>query len=70
MIRCNLSRYMCEQEMNISDAARQSGLNRSTISLLYHGNATRVDLEALEKLCKVFNCSVGEMLELKDGEQE
>ena len=56
--------------MNISDAARQSGLNRSTISLLYHGNATRVDLEALEKLCKVFNCSVGEMLELKDGEQE
>ncbi|WP_444941916.1 helix-turn-helix domain-containing protein [Microbulbifer sp. ZKSA004] len=64
MIRCNLSRYMGEQKMNISDVARQTSLNRSTISLLYHEKATRVDLEALEKLCKIFDCSVGEMLEI------
>ncbi len=71
MIRCNLSRYMGEQKMNISDVARQSGLNRSTVSLLYHEKATRIELEAIEKLCLMFNCSVGEMLEItnatKDG---
>ena len=50
--------------MNISDVARLSSLNRSTISLLYHEKATRIDLDALEKLCKIFDCSVGEMLEI------
>jgi len=60
---------MGAQKMNISDVARQSGLNRSTISLLYHEKATRVDLDVLEKLCKIFNCGVGEMLEINEGEQ-
>jgi len=55
--------------MNISDVARQTGLNRSTISLLYHETATRVDLDTLEKLCQIFNCSVGDMLELGAGDQ-
>lgn len=70
MIRCNLSRLMGEQKMNISDVARQGGLNRSTISSLYHEKANRVDLDSLEKLCKVFSCSVGEMLEIQGGEKE
>ncbi|MBN8431452.1 helix-turn-helix transcriptional regulator [Microbulbifer salipaludis] len=66
MIRCHLSRYMGEQKMNISDVARLSGLNRSTISLLYHETATRVELEAVEKLCRLFSCDVGDMFELGD----
>lgn len=70
MIRCNLSRYMGEQKMNISDLARRTGLNRNTISLLYHEKASRIDLDAIEKLCQVFQCEVGDLLELinEDGE--
>ena len=70
MIRCNLSRLMGEQKMNISDVARESGFNRSTISLLYHEKASRVDLDVVEKLCEVFNCHVGDLLEIVKGEEE
>ncbi|MBR9910593.1 MAG: helix-turn-helix transcriptional regulator [Gammaproteobacteria bacterium] len=66
MIRCNLSRYMGERKMNISDVARQAGLNRNTVSLLYHEKATRVDLDAIERLCTVFQCEVGDLLELNE----
>ncbi len=64
MIRCNLSRLMGEQKMNISDLARKTGLNRNTISLLYHEKASRVELEAIQKLCLAFECEVGDLLEL------
>lgn len=57
---------MGEHKMNISDVARESGLNRSTISSLYHEKATRIELETIEKICKVFGCSVGDMLEIND----
>lgn len=70
MIRCNLSRFMGEQKINISDLARKTGLNRNTISLLYHEKASRVELEVIEKLCVVFNCGVGELLELMEKDTE
>ena len=70
MIRCNLSRYMGEHKMNISDVARQTGLNRSTISLLYHEKATRIELDTIEKLCGVFKCKLGDLLEIKDEGSE
>lgn len=66
MIRCNLSRLMGERKMNISDVARLSGLNRSTVSLLYHETATRVELDAVSRLCQLFQCDVGDMFELAD----
>lgn len=55
--------------MNISDVARCSGLNRSTISLLYHERATRIDLDAIEKLCQMFKCDVGDLLELNNRDE-
>ena len=66
MIRCHLSRLMGEQKMNIADVARETGLHRNTITLLYRETATRVDLEAIDRLCKLFNCEVGDLLEYKD----
>ena len=66
MIRCHLSRLMGEHKMNIADVARDTGLHRNTITLLYKENATRVDLDAIDRLCKLFNCQVGELLEYRD----
>lgn len=61
MIRCHLSRLMGERKMKIADVARESGLNRNTVTLLYKETATRVDLDAVEKLCELFECEVGEL---------
>lgn len=65
MIRCNLARLMGEHKMRISDVARQTGLSRATVTLLYKETAQKVDLEAVEKLCLLFKCDVGDLLELK-----
>lgn len=54
---------MGEKKMKVADVARETGLNRNTITLLYKENATRIDIETLEKICDLFNCSVGDLLE-------
>ena len=64
MICCHLSSLMGRDKLNISDVARATGLNRSTITALYRESATRVELPAIEQLCTLFKCSVGELLEL------
>jgi len=63
MIRCHLSRLMGEHKMNIADVARETGLNRNTITLLYKETASRIELEAIDKLFILFNCKVSDLLE-------
>ena len=63
MLRCHLSSLMGRDKLNIADVARATGLNRSTVTALYRETATRVELPAIEQLCTLFKCSVGELLE-------
>lgn len=69
MIRCHLARYMGERKMKISDVIRETGLSRNTITLLYKETAQKVDLDAIDKLCTLFNCGTGELLEKIDHGQ-
>lgn len=66
MIKCHLSRLMGERKLKISDVARDTGLHRNTITLLYQETATRVDLEAIDKLCRYFSIPVGDLLEFSN----
>ena len=63
MIKCHLSHMMGEHKMKISDVALKTELNRSTITSLYKESATRVDLEAIDKLCRLFNCKISDLFE-------
>ena len=65
MIRCHLSSLMGRDKLNIADVARLTGLNRSTVTALYRETATRVELPAIEQLCALFKCSVGELLDVQ-----
>ena len=62
MIKCHLSRMMGEKRLKIADVARATGVNRGTITRLYHENAQRVDFDTLETLCRYFNCEIGDLL--------
>ena len=64
MIRCHLSSLMGRDKLNISEVAHATGLNRSTITALYRETATRVELPAIEQLCMLFKCQVGDLFEL------
>lgn len=63
MIKCNLARLMGERKLRIADVIRETGLSCNTVTLLYKETAQKVDLEAIDKLCVLFNCQVGELLE-------
>lgn len=70
MIRCHLSTLMGREKLRISDVAQRTGLNRSTITALYNETATRVELPAIERLCNLFQCQVGDLLEVAPSEHE
>ena len=56
---------MGEHKLNVADVARETGLHRNSITLLYKETATRIDLVTIEKLCALFECSIGELLEIR-----
>ncbi|TQV87665.1 helix-turn-helix domain-containing protein [Aliikangiella coralliicola] len=66
MIRCHLARLMGERKMKISDLLRETGLSRNTVTLMYKETAQKFDIEALDKLCRFFQCEVGDLLEFCD----
>ena len=63
LIRCHLSRLMGEKKMKITEVARATGLNRNTVTLLYKETAQRIELDAIDKLCELFECEVSDLLE-------
>nr|WP_274521602.1 helix-turn-helix transcriptional regulator [Ectothiorhodospira variabilis] len=63
-----MSRLMGERKLKISDVARDTGINRGTITRLYQETATRVDLEVVDALCRYFECEVGELFEYRAEE--
>jgi len=63
VIKCHLSRMMGERKLKIMDVARATGLHRNSVTLLYKETAGRVDLDAIEQLCKLFECQVGDLFE-------
>jgi len=66
MIKCHLSKLMGEKKVKIVDVARETGVNRGTITRLYHETASRVELEVIEALCRYLECDVGDLFELID----
>ncbi|MAY56027.1 MAG: XRE family transcriptional regulator [Gammaproteobacteria bacterium] len=66
MIKCNLSRILGEKKLKIADVARDTGINRGTITRLYQETAVRVEFDVLETLCRYLNCDISELLELTE----
>lgn len=61
---------MGRHKLRVSDVARLTGLNRSTVTALYRETATRIELPAIEKLCTLLKCPVGDLLEVVPDQPE
>lgn len=68
MVKCHLSTIMGERRLKIADISRDTGINRGTITRMYHEEATRVDLDIIEFLCRYLRISIGDLYELIDDE--
>lgn len=70
MIKCRLSRLMGERKLKIADVARDTDINRGTITRLYQETAVRVEFDVLEKLCVYLDCDLCDLLELIKDDQK
>lgn len=71
MIRCNFARLLGERKLKISDVARDTGINRGTLTRLYYETAERIELDVLDQLCEYFGVALTDLLErVKDQEQD
>ena len=55
---------MQERQLKTAELARLANINRSTVSALSSQRATRVDLDALERVCIVLGCGIGDLLQI------
>ncbi len=70
MIQCHVARLMARDGLRVADVARATGLNRSTVTALVRGRATRIELPHVEALCGLLGCTVGDLFEyIADGQQ-
>lgn len=53
----------------VSDVARATGLNRSTVTALCKDTVTRVELPAIDRLCELFRCNVGDLFEFQPSQR-
>lgn len=63
MIRCHFARLLGERKLKIADVARDTGINRGTLTRLYYESAERVEMDVLDKLCDYFSIDLPELLE-------
>ena len=63
MIKIHLSKIMGEKRCTITKLSQETKLSPSTISNIYNEKIKRIDFETLEKLCKIFNCNVQDIIE-------
>ncbi len=63
MIRCNFARLLGERKLKISDVARDTGINRGTLTRLYYETAERIELVVLDQLCDYFKVDLPELIE-------
>lgn len=51
------------------DRRQRDWFKQEHVTLLYKETAQRIELEALDKLCKLFECEVGEILEFQEDDK-
>lgn len=62
-IRNHLSREMGARRVSIKALAEEAGLAYGTVFALYHDQASRIEFETLNKLCRALDCKISDLLE-------
>ncbi|MDD4202364.1 MAG: helix-turn-helix transcriptional regulator [Candidatus Omnitrophica bacterium] len=64
-IKVHLSKLLGERKLRASEVAKQTGINKNTLSALYNEKVSGIKFDTLEKLCKFLECEVGDLVEFK-----
>ena len=75
MIRFRLKELLAEKEfaerkvISLTEVASATGMNRMTLSRIANHPGTNTGTENINKLCKYFNCEVGQLMEYLPDEK-
>ena len=59
-----LWKLLIDKEMNKSDLRELTGIGQATLAKLTKGQNVTTDV--LERICKVLNCEIGDIVEIKE----
>lgn len=63
MIKIKLSEIMGREKMTRKRLSELTGIRPNTIGDLYREDVKKIDLQTLDKICAVFNCSISDLIE-------
>lgn len=63
MIKIKISEQLGKHKMTRKELAKLTGIREGTVGMLYNETIKRIDVEWLDKLCKVFNCTLTDIIE-------
>lgn len=72
MLKCHLKPMLDARRMAIRQLADKIDYRFESVRMLYNGDLKnkRLPTELIEKLCREFNCTVGELITVEDDEPE
>lgn len=69
MIKSKLHVLMGNKKIrSVSQLAAETGLSRPTLYRIYNETGEKIEYDTIDKLCRYFQCGVGDLLEFKEGE--
>ena len=67
MINNKFSMLLGKRLVKISEVSRETGISRTTLTSLYYKKSTKISFDVLDKLCSYFECSISDIIELKNN---
>lgn len=65
MIVVNLDVMLAKRKMTLSELAEEVGITLSNMSILKTGKVRAIRVSTLDTICRVLDCSVGDILEYR-----
>lgn len=65
MVRIKLSTLLGEKRMTQAELARRTGIRPATINEIYHEFIERINLEHIDKICRVLDCDISDLLKIE-----
>jgi len=70
MIRIRLGHVLLDRDMKLKELAERTGIAVNNLSILKTNKARAIRFSTLDLLCRVLQCTPGELLEYLPGEGE
>lgn len=61
----NIDVMLAKKKMSVTELSEKLDITMANVSILKNGKAKAIRLETLNKLCEIFDCQPGELLEYR-----